>query len=98
MKKISCKKSPASSSRHDKEGEEDHASENADEETDLETKAHDSEYNQLHAWKTREASSHYTTVKETTHPTAHCTTVRETTHPTARPYRNDEDDDEFIII
>mmetsp|Transcript_55302 Transcript_55302/g.61697 ORF Transcript_55302/g.61697 Transcript_55302/m.61697 type:complete len:404 (+) Transcript_55302:109-1320(+) len=88
MKKISCKKSPASSSQHDKEGEEDHASENADEETDLETKAHDSEYNQLHAWKTREASSHYTTVKETTHPTAHCTTVRETTHPTARPYRN----------
>jgi len=125
MKNISCKKSPAFSSRHDKEGEEDHASENTtvtgssysslplqritlfqqeenkhiqlsqqlaqartDEETALETKAHDSEYKQFLEWKAREASSHYTTVRETTHPTAHCTTVRETTHPTARPYRN----------
>jgi len=135
MKNISCKKSPASSSRHDKEGEEDHASENTtvtgssysslplqhitlfqqeenkhiqlsqqlaqartDEETALETKALDFEYKQFLEWKAREAPSHYTTVRETTHPTAHCTTVRETTHPTARPYRNDEDDDEFIII
>ena len=39
-----------------------------DEETALETKAHDYEYNQFFAWKNQAVSTHYTTVRKTTYP------------------------------